>query len=598
MLPVFFLKQLKITELQWWLPALLAALTLVVFWPALQYPFVNLDDHVFLTGNQHVQGGLSWTAIKWAFSNVEQAAYWAPLMWLSHVITYQIFGPDPWGHHFVNLILHTLNVVLLFFVFRKITGATWRSALLAALFGLHPLRVESVVWVTERKDVLSGLFGMLTLLAYAHYIQIAEKNRRNGLLWYVAALIALGLGLMCKGMLVTIPCVLLLLDYWPLRRIKSSMPPHQTSVLEWFRNSNLTQLILEKVPFFLLAGAGSVVTYVGQKAWGTVPNFDALSLGARCANGIVSYLRYLEKTLWPEKLAIFYPHPGQWPVSAVLWSGLALGMISWASVRTRKRFPFLVVGWLWFLGTLFPVSGIAQSGEQAMADRFTYFPSIGLFIMGVWGAYELMHCYRCNRLSKSVLGTIVIAACVLTTRYQLGYWKDDETLFRRAVQITESNYLAHYILGEALEEKGLLDEAVTEYSQALKIKPGYLYFINTLGVALAKQGRTDEAINQFRAAIQSDPGYVEAIYNLGNVLVATGRLDEAIAQYQEAVRLRPNNFSTRNNLGLAYAMKGEIDNAIHEFQEAVRLNPEFADARNNLEKARSVKAHIKNSAIK
>jgi Tfp pilus assembly protein PilF len=589
--------------------------TLAVFWPALRYPFVNLDDFEYVTGNPHVQGGLTWDGVEWAFSNTKQAAYWAPLMWLSHMLAVQLFGLNPWGHHLVNLLLHALNVVLLFLVFQKMTGATWRSALLAALFGLHPLRVESVVWVTERKDVLSTLFWMLTLLAYVNYVQSAKGLRRKAL-WYVTALVMLGLGLMCKGMLVTIPCVLLLLDYWPLRRFKSRPQAAKGSGLEHFNcgappHPSLSPdggeragggrlgegavhgkggIMVEKIPFFIIAIAGSVVTFVVQKVWGLVPGLEGLSLGTRAANALVSYCRYLGKTLWPDNLAIFYPHPGQWPAFVVLWSGLVLGALSLAILATRVRLPFLLVGWLWFLGTLFPVSGVAQSGEQAIADRFTYVPSIGLFIMGIWGTYELTRCWQHHRLAISTAAAIVTLACILVTRHQLGYWKDDETLFRRAVQITENNHLAHLNLGEALEEKGQVDEAIKEFREALRIAPGHLYYLNTLGAALAGQGRTDEAISEFREAIRRDPTYAEAIYNLGNALREAGRIEEAISQYKEAIRLRPQNIEAHSNLGTLYAVTGEIDNAIREFQEAVRLNPRSVVLSNNLARAMAAKA--------
>jgi tetratricopeptide (TPR) repeat protein len=571
-----------------WFPAALVALaTIILFWPATHFEFVNYDDNVYVTENPHVQSGLTWQGVKWAFSNTQQADYWAPMMWLSHMTACQLFGLKPWGHHLINVLLHALDTALVFLLFRRLTGATWRSLFVAVLFGWHPLRVESVAWVTERKDVLSTFFGLLSLLCYAKAVtgdkcQVtgSEKNILTAFLsrvtchvspYYFLSLFFFALGLMSKPMLVTWPFVMLLLDYWPLERFKVQGSKFRVQ-----------GLILEKVPFFVLAAAMSVVTYVVQQHGGTVATIENLPLGARVGNALISYCRYLGKLFWPSDLAFFYPHPANWPRGEVILAGGLLLVVTTACVVARRRFPFLLTGWLWFSGTLVPVIGLVQAGGVAMADRFSYVPSLGLLVLVIWGACELTRWWRHQVMALSATGCAAVVICFGLTQQQLGYWKNSETLFQRALEVTRNNYLAHNNLGFTLNEEGKIDEAINQYQEAIRLKPDYAEAHNNLGIALATKGQIDEAIRQFQEAIRLKPDYAKAHYNLGNVLGSKGQMDEAIRQLQEAIRLNPDFAEAYNNLGNTLGLRGRTDEAIGQFQEAARLKPNSAEIHNNL----------------
>ncbi len=551
----------------WLMAALLALVTIAVYWPATRCDFVNFDDPDYVTANPHVQGGLNWEGVKWAFGNTEQASYWAPLMWLSHMLACQFFGLNAWGHHLINVLLHAANTALVFLVFQRMTRATWRSLILAALFGWHPLRVESVAWVTERKDVLSTLFWMLTLFAYAKFVESSRVRDSKSKVWYAVALAMFGFGLMSKAMLVTMPCVLLLLDYWPLER---------------FKPGRAWQLVVEKIPFFALAAVAGVVTFVVQKQGGAVKTLENLPIEARAGNALISYCRYLGKMFWPTDLAVFYPHPGYWPLEKVLLAGVFLCGISVFLFMARRRYPVLLMGWLWFVGTLVPVIQLVQSGGQAMADRFTYVPSLGVWITIIWGAYELTGRWRCRKTALAVLGSAAILLCLALTRQQLGYWKDSETLFRHTIAVTENNYLARKVFGDALCEKGRTGEAVSQFQEALRLKPGYVPAHISLGIALLNQGHADGAISQFQEALRLNPDDARAHNNLGNALDKNGQTGAAISQYQETIRLKPDDFGARYNLGIALLSQGQTGAAISQFQEALRLKPDDADARINL----------------
>jgi tetratricopeptide (TPR) repeat protein len=563
---------------------MLVLATIALYWPATGYDFVNYDDPEFLTANPHVQGGLSWEGVKWAFGNTEQAVYWAPLMWLSHMLVCQFFGLNAWWHHLINVLLHATNTALVFLLLRRMTGATWRCLVVAALFGLHPLRVESVAWVTERKDVLSALFWLLALWAYSRYaegrMQNAECRTQNAAVrspasrftfhvsrYYFLSLIYFALGLMSKPMVVTLPCVLLLLDYWPLER---------------FNHSRARTLVMEKIPFFALALAASVVTFMVQSHGGAVAGGELLPFGARAGNALISYCRYLGKMFWPTDLAVFYPHPGYWPMGKVLLAAaLLLGISAWLFAQ-RRRYPFLLVGWLWFCGTLVPAIGLVQSGDQAMADRFTYLPSLGVLVLAIWGACDLARRWHYGAAALSMAGSTAIVLCAVLTRQELGYWSDSETLFRHALEVTEKNEVAYNNLGSALDEKGQTDEAIRLYEKALRLKPDDATAHANLGIALARKGQTDEAIRQYQEALRLKPDYAEPHYSLGNVLARAGQIDEAMREYQEAVRLKPDYAAAHNNLGFALVRKGQLDQAIRQYQEAIRLKPDYAGAHYNL----------------
>jgi hypothetical protein len=465
-------------------------------------------------------------------------------MWLSHMLACQFFGLNPWGHHLINVLLHAANTILVFLVFQRMTGAMWRSLILAVLFGWHPLRVESVAWVTERKDVLSTFFWMLTLLAYAKYFEANQVGNSKSKIWYGTALVMFLFGLMSKAMLVTLPFALLLLDYWPLAR---------------FKPDRLWQLVVEKIPFFALAAAASIVTFVVQKQGGAVLALDYLPFGARIGNVLISYCRYLGKMFWPTDLAVYYPHLGYWPLAKVLVAGVFLCGISAFLFFKRRRLPFLLIGWLWFVGTLVPVIGVVQVGEQSMADRYTYIPSLGVLILMIWGAYELVSGWRYHLIVLSVASSVLIVLCFALTRQELGYWKDSETLFRHAVKVTENNYFAHRTLGDAIFNEGRTGEAVIQYQEALRIKPDYVLAHMNLGVALFKQGHTADAISQLQEAVRLKPDYVLAHINLGAAYFNLGKADGAIDQFQEAIHLKPDDISAQNYLAKALELKGKTN---------------------------------------
>ncbi len=577
---------------------------MATYWPVISHDFVNYDDPDYVADNPHVQAGLNWEGLKWAFLN-PVSCNWHPLTVLSHMLDCQLFGLKPWGHHLTNVLLHTLNTLLVLVLLRQTTGAAWRSLFVASLFAVHPLRVESVAWVAERKDLLSGCFGLLALIFYARYAlgRLTAKDQESGgrgresesnrtqhvtrlhlpsSLCYLLSFCCFALGLMSKPMLVTWPFVLLLLDYWPLRRFELSTRNSQLSTLR--------RLVLEKIPFLALAAATSVVTLVMQKHAGALASSESLPLGARSGNALIAYCRYLGKLFCPTELAVFYPHPGQWPLAQVLLAGGLIVGISVLFWVRRRRYPFLLVGWLWFVGTLVPVIGLVQVGGQAMADRYTYIPSLGALVLIVWGTYELARRWHYGVVGLSVAGCAAIVLCLALTRQQLGHWKNTEALFRHALQVTENNCLAHNILGATLAARGQVDEAIRQCQEALRLKPDYAEAHYNLGTALGMNGQEDEAIRQFQETIRLQPDHAEAHYNLGVALGKKGQIDQAMRQYQETVRLQPGNAAAHYNLGNALFRKGRTGEAIGHYREALRLKPDYADARTNLEAALATKA--------
>jgi tetratricopeptide (TPR) repeat protein len=609
---------LRASSKVWLTAACLLLVTSALYWPATHYDFVNYDDPNYVTANTWVQSGLNWEGVKWAFLN-PVSCNWHPLTMLSHMLDCQMFGLNPRGHHLTSVLLHAVNSVLVFAFLRQVTGATLRSLFVAVLFAVHPLRVESVAWVAERKDLLSGFFGLLTLICYTRYAQkcmaveceetkapeTAAPVSWSATLNYLLALLCFALGLMSKPILVTWPCLLLLLDYWPLGRfqILKSEVQSLTAANDGLQtedhgpstarsSQDVNRLLLEKAPFFLLAAVFSVVSFVVQKQGGAVRAFRDFPLAARCANALISYCRYLGKLLWPTRLAVYYPHPGHWALGMVLLAGgLVLGVSALLFVR-RRRAPFLLIGWLWFCGTLVPVIGLVQVGGQAMADRYTYLPSLGVLILAVWGAYDLTRRWRYHGVVLSVAGSVAIVICLALTRQQLGYWKDSEVLFRHAVKVTEGNYLAHNSLGTALDAKGQADEAIRHYQDAIRLKPDYPEAHYNLGNELARKGDIDEAIRHYQEAIRLKPDYAETYYNLGLVLTGKGRMEEAIRQFQAAIRVKPDYADAHFNLAMLLARGGRISEAINEFQAAIRLRPFDADAHNYLGLALAGKGQI------
>lgn len=572
----------------------LALLVFAGFLPTLRNGFVNFDDPLYVTDNPHVQKGLSWEGLSWALG-ATTAFNWHPLTWLTYMADFQIYGLKPGGYHLTNVLLHTLNTCLVLLVLRRLTGALWRSLVVAALFGLHPLRVESVAWVAERKDVLSALFFLLTVWAYTRYAQRRSRvesrdsrvtlsfralDLRLSTLDYCLALVFFALGLMSKPMLVTLPFVLLLLDYWPLRRL--SLPPIHHSITPSPQPSSacFLFLLLEKVPFFALAGSSSVITLLVQKQAGAVA--QTLPFAARAENALVAYGRYLGKLFWPVDLCVLYPHPDYWPWQAVVGGGLLLLAISALVVWFRAERPYLLGGWLWFIGMLVPVIGLVQVGQQSMADRYTYLPMIGVLLALVWAAYELSTRWRYAMVAATVGFVAVSLGCMVFTRLQIGYWSDGETLFRHAIAVTQHNALAHGSLARALADKGQIDEAIEQYRQAAALDPNDTIACNGLGNLLAQKGDIDGAISQFREALRRRSGDSFGHNNLGLMLARKGMMDAALAEFLEAVKFKPKEAEPYHNLGILLAGKGRLDEAIQQYREAVRIKPDYAKAHKNL----------------
>jgi Flp pilus assembly protein TadD len=556
--------------------------TLAVYWQVNDHKFINYDNDVYVTENLQVQAGLTRQNLIWAFTTTH-GANWHPLTWLSHMLDCQLYGLNPRGHHLTNVFFHLANTLLLFLILRRATGVLWQSGLVAALFALHPLHIESVAWVVERKDVLSTLFWMLTVWIYLHYVE------RPGIVRYLLILLSFALGLMAKPMVVTLPFVLLLLDYWPLGRLHTSEPSdgnhgqiHEVISLRqpW---STVLGLVWEKIPLFTLAAIVSAVTFVAQKSEGAVKSFQVFPLGVRCANALVSYIKYIEKMIWPQKLAVFYPHPGySLSIYQAAAAGLLLLFISFLAIRFRQRHPYFLMGWLWYLVTLLPVIGLIQVGEQAMADRYTYVPLIGLFISIVWGIANFFEGYRQRKIIYTLLSAVLIPALMVCTWLQLHYWQNSITLFEQALKVTENNDVAHNTLGSSLARKGRLEEAIGHFLAGLQCKPTSAGLHNNLANALVSQGKLDEAIAHYVKALELRPNYADAHTNLGAALASQGRFEEAMFNYYEALRIEPNSAQAHNNFGVLLTNTGKVEEAIVHYSKALELSPDYAEAHNNL----------------
>jgi tetratricopeptide (TPR) repeat protein len=551
--------------------AVLALATIIAFEPVRNNAFVTYDDDSYVTKNPQVQAGLTWSSIIWAFTEFH-AANWHPLTWLSHMLDCELFGPNPFGHHLTNLLFHLANTLLLFWVLKRMTGALWQSAFVAAAFALHPLHVESVAWVAERKDVLSGFFWMLTIAAYIRYTERPCIGR------YLLVVLAFCLGLMAKPMAVTLPFVLLLLDYWPLGRFQFAGSEQGPSARRLFG---------EKIPLLLLAAVSSVVTFIVQKTTGTVAAIEILPVNFRVANAVISYIRYIGKMIYPVRLAALYPFAkiSMWQVAA---SALLLLAVSRWVILLARSHRFLLVGWLWYLGTLVPVIGLVQVGNQAIADRYTYIPLIGIFIMVAWGLPHLLAKWRYRRIALSAASVLVFAVLLLCTRRQVKIWQNDFTLFGHAIAVTENNPIMHNNFALAIQLQGRIDEAISHYRQILQTNPKFVPAHNNLALALQSQGKFDEAIGHYRQVLQFAPHSVHAHNNLGLALQSEGRLDEAISHYLRALELRPKHPNAHRNLALAYVQQGKIDQAVMHFSEALRARPNWPEVYDDLARLKAV----------
>jgi Flp pilus assembly protein TadD len=589
---------------------LLVAMTLAVYWPAVHCDFLNIDDTFYFTANHHVQTGLKPANIVWAFTT-GYSSNWHPLTWLSLMLDAELFGKGPSGPHFTNLLLHLANTVLVFLLFRRLTAATWRSAFVAALFAWHPLHVESVAWIAERKDVLSTFFGLWALLFYAVYAQgvtgdqpspgsgtggtdraTQTESIRSRFTFHVSrsywlALLFFVLSLMSKPMLVTLPLVMLLLDWWPLQRIadcglgiadaKSSARSVVGSPLHKFN-----RLLVEKWPFFLLSAISCVVTFIVQQKGGSVASLMKISLAGRIENIFVSYARYLGKTFWPVNLAVLYPHPGHWDAGLVVFSLLLFIGLSVAAVWLGRKHPYVPVGWYWFVGTLVPVIGLVQVGIQSMADRYTYLPLMGVFLVVAWSFDEARVKWRLpESLVIFLMGTILLAGAGVT-RSQLSYWRDSETLFRHTLAVTENNYLACNNLGTSLSEKGQLAEAIDCFQRSLRIKPDNADALCNMGNAMTRSGRWNEAVDYYHRALQINPDQADVLSNLGMVLVNQKQYAGAMAYCEQAVRVNPDSPTAHNNLATVLFIERRFDEAARHYREALRLQPDNPQIYSNL----------------
>jgi Flp pilus assembly protein TadD len=582
------------------LSLLLIVSTICVYWRTLSHDFVSFDDGVYVTQNSHVQAGLAMDSIVWAFTTTD-AEFWHPLTWISHMLDCQFYGLNPSGHHFTNLLLHIVNTLLLFLVLQRMTKAIWRSAFVAALFALHPLHVESVAWVAERKDVLSTFFWMLAMGAYFRYTERRVFSR------YLLVLTAFALGLMAKSMVVTLPFVLLLLDYWPLGRFETK------------RGSSILRLFLEKVPLLALTVLFSVITFFAQQKGGLLQSMDVLPLESRIANALVSYAAYGVKMVWPCQLAVYYHQPETAAIWKVLGSAVFLVGVSLMAVLARRRHPYLLVGWFWYLGTLVPVIGLVQIATFRMADRYTYIPLIGLFMLTAWGVPKLLRRWRRQEIALAISGAVVVAAFTVCTWFQLSHWKNSVSLWKHTADVTLNNYSAYSSLGAALIQQDRFDEAVANISEALRIKPEFAEAHNNLGLVLCKKGKLNEGIRYFSRAVELDPDYANAHSNLGSALAQQGKLDDAITYFTRALQIdpdlpeahigmglvlarrgslnetivhlskalqtKPNSAEVHNDLGVTLARQGNLEEAIAHFSKALQVNPNNTEVRNNLKRA-------------
>lgn len=550
-----------------WVSIALSVAVLAVYAPALHYGFLSFDDPLYVSKNVEVSRGLTWTGFLWSLTT-SHAASWHPFTWLSHMLDVQIYGMWAGGHHLTNVALHIANTLLLFWLLHRMTGKWRMSAIVAALFALHPLHVESVAWIAERKGVLSTFFWILTTHAYFSWV-------RRPTLWRSALTTVLfALGLMSKTMLITLPFTLLLIDFWPLGRVR--MDRNQGAA--WLK------LVREKAPLFILAAATGLVTFFAQWNAGTVRGVMEVSLSARVGNALESYVVYLFRTVWPAGLTAHYPFapPSLWAAAGCL---LVLLLITCAAVRFGRKRPYLLAGWLWYLVTLAPVIGLIQVGGKSSADRFTYVPLIGVFVIAVWGVSSILERtsrHRATLVAATAVAIVTVVALSAAARNQLGYWATDLALWEHSLQATDDNYVARTNLGFALVERGALDEGAAHYEQALRLNPRSAETHNALGALLFRQGRLEDAIKRYAEAIRIDPSYPEPHTNMGAALATKGNLVEATAELQKAIELSPDNAEMHYNLGFALADQGRNEEAIRAFHDALRLNPSYPEAYNRL----------------
>ena len=555
---------------------LLMALAVLPYLQTLGHDFVNYDDNFYVTENSHVQQGLTLDSIVWAFTT-SKGGNWHPLTWLSHMLDISVWGGKPAGHHFTSVILHAANTLLLFFILSQMTGGIWRSALVAALFAVHPLHVESVAWVAERKDVLSTFFGLLAIWAYFKYAREPSTKK------YLLVVCLFVLGLMAKPMLVSLPFILQLLDIWPLRRWNLWRIDDETvAALE---PKPTSRILLEKVPLLVIAAIFSIVAFVAQGAAQNIPNGEALPISSRVANAIVGYVLYLEKLFAPVKLAVFYPHPGTWRPTAVAISALLLLLITCVAVLHRRQNPWVLIGWLWFIVTLIPVIGLVQVGWQSIADRYSYIPSIGIFILIAWSIPTMLG--SSAQRASIAAACAVIAILAVMTWIQVSYWRNSRTLFTHATEVTQGNFMAHQNLGNVLEAEQNLDGALELYRVAAKERPSYANTAihENIATVLIKQGRDQEALAELKHAIELNPSSSSAFNSMGSIMLTEGRTEDAAKYLQLAVKFDPDNIAAEINYGMALVKLGRWNEAIAQLAPVARTAPNRIVARTYLARA-------------
>jgi len=563
----------------------LVILTFIIFWSIKDCGFINFDDNTYVFQNAYVQSGLNWNSVGQAFSFsselVEKNGNWHPLTWLSLMLDYQIFGLNPHGYHLINLLFHIMNTLLFFLIFRRMTKKLWPSAFIACLFAIHPLHVESVVWIAERKDVFSTFFCMLTMGAYSYYVEYRGGRR------YFFVLLFFVLGLMTKPMLVTLPFVLLLLDYWPLQRFQEIKSDHKVQAVQEtlevkkpadpeYKWSLIYPLLWEKIPLFALAILSSVVTYIAQQKGGAVQSIEALPLGVRIGNAFVSYIDYIGKMIWPSNLAVYYPYPKLFVPWHVLGSVILLIAITLVVIWRAKRSPYLATGWLWYTGTLVPVIGIVQVGGQSMADRYTYIPLIGVFIIVAWGVPDILKKWNHRKeilLTSSAFS--ILCLCIITWT-QVGYWQNSITLFDHALKVTDYNWLAYDRRGTAYNDLGNYRQAIEDFNRAIEIKPDFADAYNNRGIAYGSLGNCRQAIEDFDKVIEIKPDFAEAYNNKGNAYAGLGNYRQAIEYYGRAIEIKPGYTEAYRNRSISYVRLGNNNLAVNDLRTAAKLGDEHA----------------------
>jgi Tfp pilus assembly protein PilF len=565
-----------------WVYLFLILTALAVYGQVTTHSFVDFDDDIYITANKYIRNGLTLDNVIWAFGFTDNA-YWHPLTWLSHMVDCQLFGLNAGMHHLINLILHISSSLLLFYVLKRITGDLIKSAFVAALFVLHPIQVESVAWAAERKNVLSTFFWMLTTLTYIRYVENPAFNR------YFLVLIVFLLGLMAKPMLVTLPFVFFLLDYWALGRLKfdqSSIKKHEEnhkSENNGFQHLPIFRLILEKIP--LISFSAGAIYFSSLSVKHLVVSTESVPMKIRMANALVSYINYIKKMLWPFDLAVYYPYPQSIPLWQVAGAGLLLLGISFLVLRAKTSKPYLTVGWLWYIGTLFPVIGLVQAGLwPAMADRFVYVPLIGLFIIIAWGVPDILDRWRFKRIVLGILSAGLILTLIATTWLQLQHWQNGVKLFTHALKVTRNNIIAHNNLGQAMSKQGKYNEAFIHYVKALEINPNYMLAHNNLANIYFTRRKYEKSIFHYKKALNITPDCEVVHYNMGKILIQQGKGKDGLLHLLEAIKIKPEFAQAYNEIGLIFARQGDYKKACIYFSKAVKARPNFVMAKINFKK--------------